>query len=335
MGICRVLPLGFLAAGMALITAGNAAAQSVAMKPVAETVFTTQKVAVDFPRFHAGSSDFSLVPKWQRILADEPRFLAQSPMLDKREPHKAGTTHTAAARHGRSDEKSTGATAKRNETDRLGPQPRITLPLPAALGTSLPGAADAPSPNKVTECKSDDTDCLLKEWAAIITETADDETSLQLDRVNRWVNRTPYRDDTETWATADFWQTPDEFFSRGGDCEDYAITKYYTLASLGFDPADMRILVLYDEGLRLHHAVLLVRHDGQILVLDNQRDAILTLAELPQYRPIYSVNEQGWWMHRALAPVRLTATKPVALKTARVETSPHHQRAPRVMRRRF
>jgi predicted transglutaminase-like cysteine proteinase len=34
----------------------------------------------------------------------------------------------------------------------------------------------------------------------------------------------------------DYWSTPREFLISGrGDCEDYAIIKYFTLIKLGFD----------------------------------------------------------------------------------------------------
>ena len=81
---------------------------------------------------------------------------------------------------------------------------------------------------------------------------------------------------------------------RGGDCEDYAVAKYFLLRELGFPAEDMRVLVTYDRSVRAHHAVLAVRReDGSswLLELDN------TIVKGNQwgYRFIYALNEEGIW----------------------------------------
>ena len=86
--------------------------------------------------------------------------------------------------------------------------------------------------------------------------------------------------------------------SKNGDCEDYAIAKYFSLRWLGLKPEDMRILVLHDMNLRVAHAVLVVYHRGRALILDNQVRGVVEADAIRHYRPIYSINEQHWWLHR-------------------------------------
>lgn len=80
----------------------------------------------------------------------------------------------------------------------------------------------------------------------------------ELDAVNRLINSVRYIADQQNWGTNDHWSTPGEFYSRSGDCEDFAIAKYVALKRLGFDREQMRIVVLVDEELDRYHAVLMV-----------------------------------------------------------------------------
>lgn len=47
--------------------------------------------------------------------------------------------------------------------------------------------------------------------------------------VNTFWNRFPYREDITNWGKADYWVWPNLFLKKSGDCEDYAIVKYFTL----------------------------------------------------------------------------------------------------------
>lgn len=141
--------------------------------------------------------------------------------------------------------------------------------------------------------------CNLAGWHELIEELRGNQQARQLDRVNRFVNRVRYRTDQRNWGRRDYWAAPREFFARGGDCEDFAITKYLSLQALGFQAEDMRLLVLWDLKREAAHAVLVVRHEGQELVLDNLRRRIVPLARLPHYQVHYSVNDRSVLWHMA------------------------------------
>ena len=47
----------------------------------------------------------------------------------------------------------------------------------------------------------------------------------------------------------DYWATPIEFMGTGaGDCEDYAIAKYFSLINLGIPEDKLRIPTLHIEN---------------------------------------------------------------------------------------
>lgn len=119
----------------------------------------------------------------------------------------------------------------------------------------------------------------------------------RIQAVNDAVNRVGYVEDIDNWGVSDHWSTPAEFFAQGGDCEDYAIAKYVILRRAGLTPDQLRVVVVQDERTDRRHAVLAVYTDRDILILDNQKALPIPAAQIAHYRPYYSINEQGWWLH--------------------------------------
>lgn len=120
----------------------------------------------------------------------------------------------------------------------------------------------------------------------------------QLEAVNRFMNLAPYVTDIVNWGVPDYWETIHEFLRKDGDCEDFAIAKYFSLKALGFDPRAMRVVVVEDTNLRTPHAVLAVYGEGGPVILDNQLPHPVKASSILHYRPIYSINEDAWWFHR-------------------------------------
>jgi predicted transglutaminase-like cysteine proteinase len=120
----------------------------------------------------------------------------------------------------------------------------------------------------------------------------------QVEIVNKWANAHPYIVDQLNWGMEDFWETPYEFMEISGDCEDYAIAKYYTLRAIGVSEDQMRIIVLQDFNLGgIIHAVLGVYVDDELLILDNQAKQVIPALNIYHYRPIYGINESWWWAY--------------------------------------
>ena len=134
-------------------------------------------------------------------------------------------------------------------------------------------------------------------WNKLKADTAGLDDMGKLKAVNAFFNQWPYRLDAGNYGRSDYWATPVEFLKKSGDCEDYAIAKFYALMELGFSQNDMRVVALKDRIRNIGHAVLAVYVGDDIFVLDNVTGMVLSHAKYKHYVPQYSVNEKFRWMH--------------------------------------
>ena len=139
--------------------------------------------------------------------------------------------------------------------------------------------------------------CHLAEWLAFLQRIRALPLREQLEQVNRYANARDYVLDIDNYGVEDYWAIPREFFARGGDCEDYAITKFFSLRWLGFPADELRIVIVQDTNLRIPHAVLAVGKADDILILDSQAQKVVSQHDIVHYAPVYSINEFHWWMH--------------------------------------
>jgi predicted transglutaminase-like cysteine proteinase len=121
----------------------------------------------------------------------------------------------------------------------------------------------------------------------------------RLEAVNWYVNRrVQFVDDQKRWGRPDVWSTAAETLRSGrGDCEDYAIAKLQMLRRAGFSDRDLYLVVVKDLVTRQDHAVLVVRAEGKMLVLDSGTDQVLESEALHDYRPILTFASYGTWTH--------------------------------------
>ena len=136
-------------------------------------------------------------------------------------------------------------------------------------------------------------------WKASLGDIRKQPQLEQIREVNGYINQVKYINDNKNWGKSDYWATPIEFFSRGGDCEDFAIAKYASLKALGMSDDNMRIAIVHDKIKNIPHAILIVYADDDIYVLDNQEKEIKRAADVDRYRPIFSINQSSWWLHKA------------------------------------
>lgn len=139
--------------------------------------------------------------------------------------------------------------------------------------------------------------CAFARWFKLINQLQGKDKGAQLYTVNKFMNKNKYIVDKINWGLTDYWATPKEFFKKSGDCEDYAIAKFMTLRALGWPSSKMRIVALQDLNLKVMHAILVVEQNGEFVVLDNQLSNVVKARRIKHYKPIYSVNEEGWWRH--------------------------------------
>lgn len=139
--------------------------------------------------------------------------------------------------------------------------------------------------------------CELRDWSAFLAAIRGLPPREQLARVNRYGNDHPYVLDRDNYGLEDYWAIPREFLPRGGDCEDFVLTKYFSLRALGYRVEQLRIVVVQDTNLRVPHAVLAVAGDNDIWILDNQVQQVRRHRDIVHYAPVYSVNDRQWWLH--------------------------------------
>ena len=117
--------------------------------------------------------------------------------------------------------------------------------------------------------------------------------------VNGWTNSSiHYVEDRQLYGEADHWATAGETLRRReGDCEDIAIVKMQLLAAHGIRREDKSLVIAHDLVRGADHALLVVKLDGRIWLLDNSTDQVLDATQSYDYRPILSFSEGKKWIH--------------------------------------
>ena len=139
--------------------------------------------------------------------------------------------------------------------------------------------------------------CMPQEWRQLLDQMANLDLRGKLELANHALNQQPYVTTEQNWHRVMYWETPYEFLRYGGQCQDYAIAKYHLLREAGVPIEDLRMVVLHDTANGLDHAVLAAYVDGDALLLDNLNPQIVPADSVDIYRPYYSINETGWWLH--------------------------------------
>ena len=136
-------------------------------------------------------------------------------------------------------------------------------------------------------------------WSQAVRSAQGQGRAAQVQAINAWVNaRISYVDDIRQHGVNDRWSSAAETLVSGrGDCEDYAIAKHSLLRRLGVPESEMFLVIARDLVRRADHAVLAVRVDNRLMILDSQTDRILDANEIRDYRPIMSYAGAKSWTH--------------------------------------
>jgi predicted transglutaminase-like cysteine proteinase len=139
--------------------------------------------------------------------------------------------------------------------------------------------------------------CHYNTWIEFIKSAKNKKPMEKITDTNNFLNKAPYITDQTNWSLEDYWASPVQFLTKNGDCEDYAIAKYFTLKELGIPTESLRVVAVNDLNLKVGHSILAVYTEGRILILDNQIKQVVDASTIKHYEPIYSINEQAWWRH--------------------------------------
>ncbi len=128
-------------------------------------------------------------------------------------------------------------------------------------------------------------------WQAFLRTQSNKKPLEKLVAVNKFLNERPYKQDNWLYNVSDHWAGVGDFLKNSGDCEDFAIAKYFSLRQLGFDPNDMQVMLVYDVYSGTDHAVLRVALNDELYFLDNREDLIDRAGFDKRYRPHVAFNE--------------------------------------------
>lgn len=139
-------------------------------------------------------------------------------------------------------------------------------------------------------------------WDRVLESAKKKDILHKLKDVNDFWNKVAYKTDPVHWKKRDYWASPFEFLGTGaGDCEDYAIAKYFSLRQLGVPDSKLRItyVKLKTRGSRFDqaHMVLTYYHkpDSTPIVLDNIDKRLKLATKRVDLTPVYSFNASGLW----------------------------------------
>ena len=144
---------------------------------------------------------------------------------------------------------------------------------------------------------------LLKDWQQLVTVAKPLGDDGKLKRINDFFNQNiAFDDDMNIWHQSDYWATPLETIGKGrGDCEDFAIAKYYSLRLAGIPVNKMRLIYV---KARLKSPTGVIQQAHMVLayyaspgaepqVLDNLDSTIRPASKRPDLQPVFSFNSQG------------------------------------------
>jgi predicted transglutaminase-like cysteine proteinase len=143
----------------------------------------------------------------------------------------------------------------------------------------------------------------IRQWRAFVLSTRYKSEVEKLTAVNDYFNAMHFIKDVSLWREADYWATPLQVLAAGaGDCEDFAIAKYFTLKTLGIAERHLQLLYVWNHDTptdsREPHMVLTYQASAttEPLVLDILTNDIQPLRQRKGLEPVYGLNSDGLWL---------------------------------------
>lgn len=140
-------------------------------------------------------------------------------------------------------------------------------------------------------------------WHNFMIGANDFEADQKTKRSNETINRIiTWQEDQKIWNMPDYWSTPLETIGKKmGDCEDFAIIKYFSLKNLGVPINQLRLVYVKAKngngtsGSEQAHMVLAYypTPDSEPFILDNMLSDIRPASRRPDLTPVFSFNSEG------------------------------------------
>ena len=146
---------------------------------------------------------------------------------------------------------------------------------------------------------------LLRDWHEMLAGSKSLAEKDKLRKVNDFINRRiGFEDDESIWNQSDYWASPLETIGQGrGDCEDFAIIKYYSLLDAGVPLAKLRLVYVKARmkgrsGPYVQAHMVLAYYpapNAEPLVLDNLVPEIRPASQRSDLQPVFSFNSESIW----------------------------------------
>ncbi|WLI11161.1 MULTISPECIES: cysteine protease LapG [Pseudomonas] len=153
----------------------------------------------------------------------------------------------------------------------------------------------------------------IEAWSQMLQSELNQPEREQLNAVNRFFNQQlSFQDDTRIWRQTDYWATPVESLMKAaGDCEDYALAKYFSLRHLGIPSEKLRITYVKALTQNQAHMVLTFYSSptADPLVLDNLIGEIRPASQRKDLLPVYAFNAEGLYLPGAKGGERSSDSK--------------------------
>lgn len=193
----------------------------------------------------------------------------------------------------------------------------VSVPAPVPVSVSLPVlnqdanvapvaslANDIPTSSPETKVQPTQP-AIIVEWQALLSRLRNSAGMSDRDKlieINNFFNKLKWVSDDKHWGVTDYWATPLEtLISGAGDCEDFAIGKYFSLREAGI--ASDKLRIHYVKALDINQAHMVLGYysspGAEPLILDNLDKKIKPASQRGNLLPIYSFDVDGLWLARS------------------------------------
>lgn len=142
----------------------------------------------------------------------------------------------------------------------------------------------------------------LRQWRELVRQLHGMHEEKRVELVNRFFNRIPSKTDREHWGREDYWASPLEMLiSNGGDCEDFALAKYFTLRAAGVPNERLRVTyvrawIAREQRVESHMVLSYYPFpDSDPFILDNLVTEVRPASERSDLTPTLGFNAEGLW----------------------------------------
>ncbi|MBC8550374.1 MAG: transglutaminase-like cysteine peptidase [Candidatus Brocadiales bacterium] len=139
---------------------------------------------------------------------------------------------------------------------------------------------------------------LVNKWCQLMEKNTEKKDKRKMTKINDFVNYIEMQSDIDNYGQEDYWATPLELLGRSrGDCEDFSITKYFSLSVMGIPVEKLRITYVMALDYQQAHIVLAYYNTpgSEPLILDNLNTWVLPASKRPDLKPIYGFNGDFIW----------------------------------------